>query len=338
MIDKLKKFFREDTSEVIGAYFDGKKIFLVHLAEQIETTELEVDDTGLEQLAEKISFMCRQKGWKTSSVGFCLREGDAVTFQTEAGNVPEKEIPALVKSWSTAQAGADASFAFTKVGEELWMETMPRVKVEEICAVFEKFGMTLRGLSVMPADMLTKVLPFDRIAFIAEVVRNKKAPNLLSARDSLLNWKKISIMTAAIFFIALLISSVKLFLDYDAALNQLDAAKTSINNIREDLALKETLDADIAELHKLNDIAAQVKTNQNLNHLINLGKTAGGGVRLTKIRVEKNFMELEGLTERPDVVKNYLARVRASVIKSARLESSAERDDGEIVFVIRVTL
>ena len=141
---------------------------------------------------------------------------------------------------------------------------------------------------------------------------------------------------AATFFIALLIGSAKLFLDYDAASIELNAAKASLDVT--DLALKETLDADITELHRLNDIAAQIETNQNFNHLINLGRTAGGGVRLTKIRVEEKFMELEGLTDKPEAVKNYLARVRASVIQSARLESSAERDDGDIVFVIRATL
>ena len=338
MIDKLKKFFREDTGEVIGAYFDGDKIFIVRLTEKFETTELDADSTELEWLAEKISATCRQRGWKTSSVGFCLREGDAVTFQTEAGNVPEKELPALVKSWATAQAGADATFAFTKVGEELWMEALPRVKLEEICAAFAKFGLNLRGLSVMPVDMLSKVSPFDRTEFITEVVRNRKAPNLLSAWGGVWNWKKISLTAAAIFFIALSISSAKLFADYNDASTRLDAAKASLDAMRDDLTLKETLDADIAELHRLNDTAAQIETNKNFNHLINLGRTAGVGVRLTKIRVEEKFMELEGLTDKPDAVKNYLARVRASVIQSARLESSAERDDGDIVFVIRATL
>ena len=338
MINKLKKFFREDMGEVIGAYFDGDKIFIVRLTEKFETTELDVDSAKLEWLAEKISATCRQRGWKTSSVGFCLREGDAVTFQTEADNIPEKELPALVKSWATAQAGADAIFAFTKVGEELWMEALPRVKLEEICAAFEKFGLNLRGLSVMPADMLSKVSPFDRTEFITEVVRNRKAPNLLSAWASVWNWKNISLTAAAIFFIALSIGSAKLFADYNDASTRLDAAKASLDAMRDDLALKETLDANIAELHKLNDTAAQINTNQNFNHLINLGRTAGSGVRLTKVHVEEKFMELEGLADRSDAVKNYLARVRASVIQSARLESSAERDDGEIGFMIRATL
>ena len=136
----------------------------------------------------------------------------------------------------------------------------------------------------------------------------------------------------------MVIGSAKLFVDYDAAATELNAAKASIDNLREDLTLKETLDADIDELHRLNNLAAQIATNKNLNHLINLGKIAEGGVRLTKVRVEENFMELEGSADRADAVKNYLARVKDSVIQSARLESSAERDDGEFIFVIRATL
>ncbi|MBR2775333.1 MAG: hypothetical protein IKD73_10145 [Selenomonadaceae bacterium] len=338
MIDKLWKFFREDTSEVIGAYFDGDKLFIARLTDNFETMELDAPDAELDTLAEKISHVCKQKGWKESSVGFCLREGDAVTFQTEVGNIPDKELPAMVKSWAQAQAGAEAVSSFAKVGAELWMETLPRAKVEEVCAAFDKFAMNLRGLSVMPADMLTKVTSFDRARFISEVVRDKKAPNLLSARGNVWNWKNISGAAAIIFFIALVIGSAKLFMDYDAASTELNAAKASINQFREDLALKETLDADIVELHRLNDLAAQIDTSKNLNHLINLGRVASGDVRLTKVRVEENFMELEGLTDRADAVKNYLARVKASVIQSARLESSAERDDGEIAFVIRATL
>ncbi|MBD3878114.1 MAG: hypothetical protein SR1Q5_00285 [Quinella sp. 1Q5] len=337
MIDKLRKFFREDTGEIISAYFDGEKIFIARLTEKFETTTLDASDATIDELAEKISLVCKQKGWRASSVGFCLREGDAVTFQTEVGNVPEKELPAMVKSWARAQTGAEAVFSFARVGEELWMETLPRAKVEEICTAFDKFGINLRGLSVMPADLLTKS-PFDRTEFISEVVRNKKDPNLLSAWSSVWNWKKISGAAAAIFFIALVIGSAKVFVDYDAAATELNAAKASIDNIREDLTLKETLDADIDELHRLNDLAAQISTSKNLNHLINLGRIASGDVRLTKIRLEENFMEFEGLTDKADSVKNYLARVKASVIKSARLESSAERDDGDIVFVIRATL
>lgn len=338
MIDRVKDFFREDTSKVIGVYFDGEKLFIVRLTDKFETVEVDADGSEIEQLAEKILLVCKQKGWGTSSVGFCLREDDAVTFQTEVGNVPEKEIPALVKSWAFAQAGADAAYSFTKVGEELWLETLPRVKVQEFCAAFKKFGMNLRGLSVMPADMFTKVHPFDRTEFITEVVRNEKAPNFLSARGNVWNWKNISLTAAAISFIVLVIGSVNLFLDYNEASDKLDAAKVSINELSGDLALKDELDADIAELRRLNQLAAQIETNKNFNLLINLGKIAGGGVRLTKIHVEEKFLELEGLTDKPDAIKSYLRNVKASVIKSARLESSSERDDGEIIFTIRATI
>ena len=335
----FKNFFREDLGEVVGAYFDGEKIFIVRLTEKFETIEIDADGAEPEQLAEKISLACTQKGWKTSSVGFCLREEDAVTFQSDVANVPEKEIPALVKSWARAQTGADAEFSFAKVGAELWMETLPRAKVKEFVAAFKKFGMNLRALSVMPpADLLTKVEPFDRTEFITEIVREKKSPNLLSARGGVWNFEKISAAVAAIFFIGIILSSAELFLDYKDASDKLDAAKISVEKFSEDLALKKNLDADIDELHRLNALTAQIEPEKNFNLLINLGKIAGDDVRLTKIRAEENFLELEGLTDNPDAVRNYLARVRNSVVQSARLENSSERDDGEIVFVIRADL
>ena len=268
--------------------------------EQIElTVEVDAEIAEPESLAEKISFICRQKGWKTSLVGFCLREGDVVTFQTEVSNVPEKEISALVKSWAVAQAGVDAAFSFTKVGTELWMETLTRSKVEEFSAAFKKFGLNLRGLSVMPANLLEKIHPYDRTEFITEIVRDKKSPNLLSARGSVWNWKKISSAVAAIFFISLIIGSIKLFFDYYEASNKLDAAKISVEGLHADLALKENLDANIAELHKLNNRAAQIDSNKNFKLLINIGKISDDDIRLTKIRVEENFLELEGITDKP---------------------------------------
>lgn len=338
MIEWLKKFFRQNLSEIIGAYFDGEKIFVVRLTKKFETVEVDADGAEPERLAEKISLVCIQKGWKTSTVGFCLQAEDAVTFQTEVGNIPAKEIPALVKSWAVAQAGAEAAFSFTKVGEEIWMETLPRAKVEDFRKAFKKFNMNLRGLSVMPVDMLAKVHPYDRTEFITEIIRNKKAPNLLSARGGVWNWKKISLAVAAIFLIGLLIGSAKLLFDYHEASAKLNAAKTSIEELHADIALKETIDADIAELHRINNLAAQIEIKNNFNLLINIGKISGGDVRLTKISLEENFLELEGVTDNPDAVKNYLARVKSSVAKSARLETSKENDDGDIIFLIRAAL
>lgn len=331
------KFFREDMGAVVSAYFDGEKLYVVRLTEKFETVEVEADGSEVEQLAEQIAQVCKQKGWATSTVGFCLREEDAVTFQTEVGNVPAKEIPALVKSWAFAQAGADAVFSSVTVGEELWMETLPRTKVNEICAAFKKFNLNLRGLSVMPADTLTKVHPYDRTEFITEVVCDKKAPNLLS-QGGVWSWKKISQAVAAVFAIVMIIGSANLYLDYSEASDDLDAAKAAVDTLREEVAIKKAVDANIAELHRLNKLAAQIDAPKNFNLLINLGRIADRSVRLTNIRVEENFMELEGLATKPADVRNYLAHVKSSVAQGARLERSAERDDGNIAFVIRASL
>lgn len=331
-------FFREDLSEVVGAYFDGSKIFVVNLSENLQSVEVDADGSDVEHLAEKISIACNQNGWRNSAVGFCLRDDDVVTLQTEVDNIPAREIFSLVKIWAIAQAGDDAAFSFSKVGEQIWMETLPKKIVDEFSAAWKKFGMNLRGLSAMPVDLLTKFTPIDRAKFIAEVVRDRKAPNVLAAR-SLFDWKKISATIAAIFFIALLISSMKIFFDSNAALTQLDAAKISVNELHDDISLKNSHDADIAELNRLNKIcAAQGVNPAKFNLLINLGKVAGGGVHLTKIRADENFLELEGISTTPDAVKSYLSRVKGSVIQSARLESSVENKDGDIIFTIRATL
>lgn len=332
---RVENIFHEDFSEIVSAYFDGEKIFIVRLTKKFETVEIDTEGLELEQLAEKISLICRERGWKTSAVGFCLREEDALTFQTEVANIPEKDIPAMVRSWATAQAGAGANFSFVRIGEEIWMETIPHARVKEICAAFNKFSLNLRALSAMPANRLSKIHPFDRTEFISEVVRESKAPNLLAARSSIWNWKRISLTAAAIFSIVLVIVAAKLFIDYHVTSSELDEAKISVDEMHEDIALKREIDADIAELHRINQLAAQVHVSQNLNLLINLGKISNKSIRLTKIRAEDKFLEIEGVADNPAAVKNYLARVKDFVIKSARLESSFENDDGEIVFTIR---
>lgn len=338
VLEPIKKFFREDIGAVVSAYFDGEKIYIARLTEKFETVKVEADGSEIEQLAAKISQVCKQKGWETSRVGFCLREGDVVTYQSETTGISEKEIPSYVKTWAQAQAGAEAKFSFTKVGEELWMESLPKATAQEYLSAFKKFGLNLRGLSAMPADMLTKLHPYDRTEFITEVIQNKTAPNFLAERGGVWNWKRIFYVIAAIFFIGLMIISAKLFLDYNAASDKLDAAKVSVENLSEDIALKKNVDENVAELHRLNKLAAQVDDNKNFNLLLNIGKIAGREIHLTKIRVDKDFLEIEGVTADSAALKSYLGLVKNFVANSARLESSTENDDGDIVFVIRASL
>ena len=336
--EQVKNFFREDLSEVIGAYFDGMKIFIVRMTDTLETAEIDADNSEIEHLAEKISLICHQRAWQTQAVGFCLQTGDAVTYQTDTANFPEKEIPAFVKSWATAQAGTDAVFAFMRQEGDVWMETLPRKTVDEFTAAWKKFGMNLRGLSVMPVDMLTKIEPINYAEFIARIVRDDTAPNFLATRGGMWSLQKISLTAAAIVLIVTAIGSTQVLIDYRTAANDLDAAKQSVDDLQSDLAIKEAIDTDIAELHRLNSLsAAQNVSPKKFNLLVNLGKVAGGGVHLTKIRAEENFLELEGVSVTPDAVKSFLSRVKSLVAQSARLERSTEQDDGDIAFVIRAT-
>ena len=336
---RVTNFFRADLSEIVGAYFDGEKIFVVRLGENSETVTVDADNSDVNHIAEKISLVCRQRAWKTHAVGFCLREGEAVAYRSEIGNIPVKEIPTFVQSWALAQAGKDAPAAFTMIGDEIWMETLPRKTLDEIRDAFGKFGLNLRAASMMPVDMLTKTEPIHHAQFIADVVRQGKAPNLLTARGDAIDYRKISAAIAAIFFVAIAVDAMILWRDYRAASDELDAAKISVDNLREDLTLKGSLDADIAELVRLNKLAGTQNISlTKFNLLLNLGRVTGGGVHLTKIRGDENSLEVEGLADTPDAVRNYLGRVKNSVVKSARLETSTERDDGDIAFTIRATL
>ena len=333
-----KNFFREDTSEFVGAYFDGETIFLVRQTETFEVCEVAADGDDFERLAEKISAACRLRDWKTSAIGFCLRERDVVIFQTEISNVPEKDFPALVESWSRAQSGKDAASSFVTVGGELWMETVPNSVVNEICAAFRKFGLNLCALSVMPPELLTKNTPLDKAKFICKIAAEKTSPNLLRTRSTSLDVKKISALVAAIFLIAALVQAAEIFSDWYKVSTELDAAQLSVNELRDDLKLKNFMDEDINELRRLNTLTTTLDPTKTFNLLVNLGKVFGGDVHLTNIAVDENSARLSGSGTSTDTVKSCLSRMKNFVAQTARAENSSATEDGEIDFAIRVDL
>ena len=133
----ILNFFRNDFSKILGVYFDGDKIFLAYMADEIEFSEFNFDgDTN--QLAEKIAYLCAKNGWENPKIALALREGTAATFQTEFKSVPENEIESAVKIWATANVGRDARYSSVKFGDEIWMEALPENIVEEYAAAFEK--------------------------------------------------------------------------------------------------------------------------------------------------------------------------------------------------------
>ena len=338
IFSSAKNFFSEDTNEFVGAYFDSEKIFLTRLTETFESAEISADGYEFDKIAEKISEACRQRGWNTQAVGFCLREDDAVTFQSEITNVPEKDFPAFVKSWSWAQSGNGALNSFAKVGVELWMETLPKSTANEILTAFQKCGLNLLALSIMPPDLLTKKNPLDKARFIAEVAEKKTLPNFLRPQKNSWNMRKLSAVPIIILLIIVAIQAAEISSDWRAASKELNAEKISLNELRDDLNLKKFVDDDIAEMQRLNNLTAKVDAPKTFNLLINLGKSFGGDVRLTKIRVDENSAQLDGLATSTEVVKSCLVRVKNSVTQSARLENSSARDDGEIDFKIRADL
>ena len=331
---KAMNFFREEPRAIIGVCVDGDKIFIGRFAERIETIEIEMDTSDAEGLAKQIALLCKRKGWKTSAVGFCLNEADAVTFQTEIANVPAKEIPALVKSWARAQAGVEAVSAFARVGEELWMETVPRDKFEALCAAFERFGLKLRAVSVMPSST-QELTPLERATFISTIIRERKSPNLL-ATGSGVNWRRLSLTLAATFLVVLIVFTAKIFSDKLTASEDLLAAQTTLESRSEDFALKQAIEDDITSLRRFNRFAAQIPPS-NFNFLLRIGKTVADGISLTSLNVEENVLELDGIADSPSDLRDYLARVKASVVQSAQIEITDAAGD-EITFTIRAAL
>lgn len=328
-------FFRNDFSKILGVYFDGDKIFLARLAEKIEFDEINfTGDTN--QLAEKISAHCAKNGWKNPKVALALREGTAVTFQTDFKNVPANEISDAVKIWTIAHAGKDSRCSFVKRGDEIWMEALPENLVEEYAAAFEKNSLPLCVLTEIPDNPERQLTPFNRAESAAEIALNNAAPNFLNEKVSPWNFKRIALAAAAVFLLALSLVSARLAHEYFSASNNLAAAQENLSALGELAALKESLDADAAEMRRLNELsAAQNLTAEKFNALVKIGGLADGKVWLDKIKTSGDTLELTGTADTSDALRNYLSRLK-SFAKNIKLENSA-MNDGQINFLIRVT-
>ena len=344
-IERLTNFFREDVGEIVGIYFDGEKIFFARLSDKVETEQInfqiadEENFSPVEQLAEKISVMCAKNGWKTSRTGICLRDDEPIIARQDFENIPEDELEGAMKIWANAQAGAGAVFTSIREGEEIWLETLPENKIEEYISAWEKNSLTLCGLSAMPDFLAKDFTGAEKAKFIAEVIAEKKSPNLLSETVGTWNLKKISKVAAIFFLIALGIVSAKLFYDLQTATENFESAQKSFNGHGEEIILQKTLEKNISAMKKINSLSeTQAEKISKLNALINLGKVADGKFFLRKINATENLMTIEGITDEPGEIKSCLARLKSNVTPDAKLENSTTDEDGKTTFTILLTL
>lgn len=338
-------FFKEDFSEVVGAYFDGEKIYLSHrindTVENIDanfSTSHEDDVSEIEQLAEKISMLCSQRGWKTSKMGFCLREGAAVIFKTQFSGVPSNEIEGAVKTWADS-IGKNVLYSSIRYEEEIWMEAIVKSTAEEYVTAWEKHSMTLCALTVMPVyfdESIELIKPVTFAEFVADIVATKKAPNLLSEQLSAWNYKKISATIAALFFCIFLLTFFKISYEYHTAAEQLEEIQADLKQHTDELEMKKLADKNVAEMKLINSIcAAQINSFPQFNTLVKLGTIADGKTRLTKIKTSADSVELEGVAENPDDIKIYINRLKTITphVKQGNFSSA----DGVTNFSIHLT-
>ena len=211
--DSFKNFFREDFGEVVGIYHDGEKIFLARLTDKVETFEqnFEIDFAEkippAEQLAEKISVLCSQQGWKTSKTALCLQDGETVTFQPDFENIPPEKIESAVKIWAEAQVGKNALYTSAEIENVFWTEAMSEKLATEYFSAWEKNSMTLCAMTALTGNVT------DKAEYVAKIVAEKKSPNLVQNKIENWNQKKIyaSILGIVIFFVAIIFG--KLFYD-----------------------------------------------------------------------------------------------------------------------------
>lgn len=342
-LERIKNFFREDFSEIVGIYHDGEKIFLAHFSNKIEFDEINFEISPsdevspIEQLAEKIFIILNQRGWTTAKIGLCLNDNDVIIFRTNFDNIPHSEIDSTVKVWANAQVGKNAPHTFAEFDGEIWAETLSETLINEYISAFEKNSLKLCALTAMPNFSATSIKNSDKAIFIAEVLKEKKSPNLLSEKIEDWNFKKFSLVAAGIFLFVLVGLSAKIFYDYRVAENELDAARKILSEKSEIVIMKKDLDSDVAEMKKINSIlAAQSEKFSKLNFLIRLGKISGGSVQMKKINATENFVQLEGIAENPDAIEKYLRKLKKFVAENSNLENTSAADDGRINFTVKV--
>ena len=338
-------FFREDLSEILGVYYDGEKIFFARLSDKIEMTEINFEIANDNapatlQLSEKIKLICNQNLWHNPKISLILREGTAATFQSDFKNIPAAEIKNAVKIWATAHVGKEARYTYIKSGEEIWMEALPASIVEEYVEAFAENSLQLCNLTEFPmilSDTDRPPTPYNLAIFAADILKNKKPPNILPQKISTWNIKKISLTAAAVFLIVIAGISAKLGHDYFTAQNRLETAQNRFTANDDTFILKDTLDASTGKIKRFDGvISAQNVNPQNFNALLKIGKLSGGKIILDKIKANGETVELEGVAESPDAVKLYLNRLKNFVSPKVKLKNSTE-EDGQFVFSIGIT-
>lgn len=338
--DRIKNFFHEDFSDVTGIYYDGEKIFLASSTHKIELEEInfEIDFTEkispIEQLAEKIFLILNQRGWQNSKIGLCLNDDDLI-IEKKYLNVPKNEIDSAVKTWANAQAGENSVYDYVESDTAIWAETLSATVLKEYISAYEKNSLKLCALSAMPntADENS-----EKAVFIAEILTEKKSPNLLAEKIEKYNFKKIFTVAVGIFLFLFIGLSLKFFYDYKTAENELEAAQKFLAENSETVVLKKNLDKNIEEMKKINSfIDAQSEKFLKLNALIQLGKISDGSIKLKKINASGNIIQIDGVADKIIFVENFLRDIKNSVAENSVLENSSAVD-GEINFTIKIIL
>lgn len=342
--ERVKNFFVEDFSETVGIYYDGFKIYLAHSTHKIEFDEinfelyLNAEDSAIDQLAEKIFMVLNQRGWQNSKIGLCLNDEDVMILKTSFENIPTGEIDSAVKTWANAQTDKNSPYSFIKNEGEIWAETLPQNVINKYISVYEKNSLNLCALTAMPNFSEDSPGNIDRAVFITEILTDKKIPNLLAEKISRYNFKKISLVTAGIFFIAMILISAKLFYDYHAVENEIDILNKNLSAESEILVLKKDSDKNISEMKKINSlIESQADKSLKLNSLIKLGKIPDSSIHFKKIYASNNFVQIEGIANKTDSVEKFLRKLQNSAT-DAKLENSTTADNGEINFTIKINL
>lgn len=341
---KAINFFQENPEESLGIFFDGEKIFLAHSAEETRTLEknfspdLTEKTSPIEQLAQRVAFICLQEGWRTSQAGIFLNETETVISQTRLEHIPKEEVDAAVRAWAVAHAGEGALHTFAELDGKFFTAALPQETAEEYLSAFAKNSVMVAALTTMPENFFPNAQPTDKAIFSAEVAAKKNPTNFLVSHLSTWNLKKIFLFAATIFLVIIGILSAKLFYDYHTTSKNFSELQKNFSvqdNLIESQIKLSTNSAEMKELSEL--IAEQEISGSKLDALIKIGQAADRKIWLKRLRLSDGTAELEGTAENAEAVGKYLRTLRNLFAGSVRLENSSSAEADEVNFLIHLT-
>ena len=266
-----------------------------------------------EELAEKISMLCRTRGRSTSVMALCLNQGDVVIDVDDLSNVPAAELTNAVR-YHVAAAG---NFAVDNVlsdcvelGERVWMEGISASDARIWSDAWKKNSMQLAVLTAIP-DNFNAIddIEINNIEITsglrnaigaARIAAFQSSPNLLSdelKRLSGWDFRKFAAAVAALTLLGLSSFFAVDHWQYNQTAEALAIENEQLAYLEQDQRLKNAIERELGAIDRRRQLIAELSKEVFpwRSVLIHFGTFHVDGVWLNQITsTDDKSIELRG--------------------------------------------